>query len=104
MNAREEGAVIVGELIKEGVAVEYGFDTQNGIYTDMYKAGIIDPTKVARTGIVDAASMAGLLTTSEAMIVDLPAPEDGAGGGMHPMHYSFEIYFIHWTYCLDYSQ
>ena len=46
MNAGEEGAVIVGELIKDGVAVEYGFDAQNGINTDIYKASIIDPTKV----------------------------------------------------------
>ena len=50
MNAGEEGAVIVGELIKDGVTVEYGFDAQNGIYTDMYETGIIDPSKVTRTG------------------------------------------------------
>ena len=81
MNAGEEGAVVVGELIKDGVKVEIGFDAQNGVYTDMFEAGIIDPTKVTRTGIVDAASVAGLLTTSEAMIVDKPAPE-GSGGGM----------------------
>mmetsp|Transcript_3516 Transcript_3516/g.5199 ORF Transcript_3516/g.5199 Transcript_3516/m.5199 type:complete len:576 (+) Transcript_3516:52-1779(+) len=80
MNAGEEGAVVVGELIKEGVPVGMGFDAQNGVYTDMFEAGIIDPTKVTRTGIVDAASVAGLLTTSEAMIVDKPAPEGGAGG------------------------
>ena len=78
-NAGEEGAVVVGELIKAGVAVETGFDAQNGIYTNMFEAGIIDPTKVTRTGLLDAASVAGLLTTSEAMIVDKPAPE-GAGG------------------------
>lgn len=90
MNAGEEGAVIVGELTKEGVPVELGFDAQNAEYKDMFKAGIIDPTKVTRTGIVDAASVAGLLTTSEAMIVDKPAPEGaggvppGMGGGMPP--------------------
>lgn len=89
-NAGEEGAVVVGELIKEGVTVEMGFDAQNGVYTDMFAAGIIDPTKVTRTGLVDAASVAGLLTTSEAMIVDKPAPEGagamppGMGGGMPP--------------------
>lgn len=82
MNAGEEGAVIVGELIKEGVKLELGFDAQNGVYTDMFAAGIIDPTKVTRTGIVDAASVAGLLTTSEAMIVDTPS--EGGGGGMPP--------------------
>lgn len=82
MNAGEEGAVIVGELLKSDVTVETGFDAQNGIYTNMFEAGIIDPTKVTRTGIVDAASVAGLLTTSEAMIVDKPEPEGAAAGGM----------------------
>jgi len=91
MNAGEEGAVVVGELTKEGVEVEMGFDAQNGVYTNMFEAGIIDPTKVTRTGIVDAASVAGLLTTSEAMIVDKPAPEGapamppGGMGGMPGM-------------------
>jgi len=89
MNAGEEGAVVVGELIKPGVAVEMGFDAQNGLYTDMFEAGIIDPTKVTRTGLVDAASVAGLLTTSEAMIVDKPSPEGAGpmmpGGGMPGM-------------------
>merc|ERR1711935_387311 len=82
-NAGEEGAVIVGELIKEDTPVEQGFDAQNGI---------IDPTKVTRTGIIDAASVAGLLTTSEAMIVDKPleggapgAPPMGGMGGMPGM-------------------
>jgi len=79
-NAGEEGAVIVGELVKKDVPVELGFDAQNGVYTDMFEAGIIDPTKVTRTGLVDAASVAGLLTTSEAMIVDMPSPDGGAGG------------------------
>merc|ERR1712137_921284 len=86
MNAGEEGAVVVGELTKPDVAVSMGFDAQNGVYTDMFEAGIIDPTKVTRTGIVDAASVAGLLTTSESMIVDKLSPEGGApmGGGMPP--------------------
>jgi chaperonin GroEL len=83
-NAGEEGAVIVGELIKEGTAVEHGFDAQNGVFTDMIAAGIIDPTKVTRTGIVDAASVAGLLTTSDSMIVDKPQ-EGGAMAGAPPM-------------------
>ncbi len=82
MNAGEEGAVVCGELIKPDVPIERGFDAQNGIYCDMFEAGIIDPTKVTRTGIVDAASVAGLLTTSEAMICDKP-DEGGASGGMH---------------------
>lgn len=83
MNAGEEGAVVCGELMKEDTPVETGFDAQNGVYTNMYEAGIIDPTKVTRTGIVDAASVAGLLATSEAMIADLPAKEgEQASGGM----------------------
>lgn len=77
-NAGEEGAVICGELIKPDVAIEWGFDAQNGEYCNLIEKGIVDPTKVTRTGIVDAASVAGLLTTSEAMIVD--KPDEGAGG------------------------
>jgi len=80
-NAGEEGAVVCGELMKPEVAVETGFNAQDGIYCNMFEAGIIDPTKVTRTGIIDASSVAGLLTTSEAMIVDKP-DEGGAGGGM----------------------
>lgn len=78
-NAGEEGAVVVGELMKEGVPVERGYNAQTGEYCDMFETGIIDPSKVTRTGIIDAASVAGLLTTSEAMIVDKPV-EGGAGG------------------------
>lgn len=78
-NAGEEGAVICGELTKSDTPVEYGFDAQEGVYCNLVEKGIIDPTKVTRTGIVDAASVAGLLTTSEAMIVDKP-DEGGAGG------------------------
>merc|ERR1712032_521681 len=70
-NAGEEGAVIVGELLKS-TEVEQGFDAQKGEYCNLVNHGIIDPTKVVRTGLVDAASVGGLLTTSEAMIVDSP--------------------------------
>lgn len=86
-NAGEEGAVVVGELMKAGVPVERGYNAQTGEYCDMFEVGIIDPSKVTRTGIIDAASVAGLLTTSEAMIVDKPV-EGGAGppmGGMGGM-------------------
>ena len=82
-NAGEEGAVVCGELMKPEVAVETGFNAQDGVYCNMFEAGIIDPTKVTRTGIIDASSVAGLLTTSEAMIVDKP-DEGGAGGGGMP--------------------
>jgi len=90
-NAGSEGAVICGELLKDGVDIAYGFDAQKAEYKDMIEAGIIDPTLVTRTGIVDAASVAGLLTTSEAMVVDLPdedkgmPPGGGMGGGMGGM-------------------
>merc|ERR1712127_762653 len=82
MNAGEEGAVVCGELIKADTPVAMGFDARNGVHCDMFEAGIIDPTKVTRTGVVDAASVAGLLATSEAMIADLPSKDDGAPGGM----------------------
>lgn len=87
-NAGAEGAVVVGNLIKEGVPVEQGYNAQEDTYVDMFAAGIIDPTKVTRTGLVDAASVAGLLTTSEAMICDLPTEGGGPmgpGGGMGGM-------------------
>jgi chaperonin GroEL len=84
-NAGEEGAVVCGELSKPDVPIERGFDAQNGVYCDMFEAGIIDPTKVTRTGFVDAASVAGLLTTSEAMIVDKPSEGGMSGGGMGGM-------------------
>uniref|UniRef100_A0A7S2A4U9 Uncharacterized protein n=1 Tax=Ditylum brightwellii TaxID=49249 RepID=A0A7S2A4U9_9STRA len=83
-NAGEEGAVVCGELTKAGVPVELGYNAQTGEYVDMFAAGIIDPTKVTRTGFVDAASVAGLLTTSEAMIVDKPDEGGMGGGGMPP--------------------
>jgi len=82
-NAGAEGAVVCGELTKPDTPVETGYDAQNDVYCNMFEAGIIDPTKVTRTGIVDAASVAGLLTTSECMIVDKP-DEGGAGGGGMP--------------------
>merc|ERR1719245_331959 len=82
-NAGEEGAVVCGELIKPDVSVEYGFDAQKGVYVDLVESGIIDPTKVVRTGLVDAASVAGMLTTSEAVIVDKPE-EPGSAPAMPP--------------------
>ena len=82
-NAGEEGSVIVGKLLEQKDA-NYGFDAQNGEYCDLVKAGIIDPVKVVRCALQDAASVAGLLITTEAIITD--APEDkssaGAAGGM----------------------
>jgi chaperonin GroEL len=85
-NAGAEGAVIVGKLLDKGQA-DHGFDAQSGTYVDMVKAGIIDPTKVVRLALQGAASVAGLLITTEAMVAD--RPQTGAspmpGGGMDDM-------------------
>ena len=77
-NAGEDGAVIAGKLMEQKDR-NYGFDAQNGKYRDLVKAGIIDPTKVVRTALQDAASVAGLLITTEVMVADRPEPKDAAG-------------------------
>jgi chaperonin GroEL len=87
-NAGFDGAVVAGKLMesKDG---NHGFDAQKGEYTDLIKAGIIDPTKVVRTALQDAASVAGLLITTEAMIAEKPKKDGPAmpdmGGGMGGM-------------------
>merc|ERR1719223_892605 len=68
-NAGEEGAVVVQTLLRQDTA-SLGFNAQTGEYVDMVKAGIIDPTKVVRTALADAASVASLMTTTEAIIAD----------------------------------
>ena len=80
-NAGVDGAVIVGKLI-EGNKPTQGYDAQSEEYCDMFAKGIIDPTKVVRSALQDAASIAGLLITTEAMIADKPEEKDAAGGGM----------------------
>src|SRR5881275_2130665 len=82
-NAGAEGSVIVGKLLDKGEA-NHGFDAQSGTYVDMVKAGIIDPTKVVRLALQGAASVAGLLVTTEAMIADKPQGSTPTmpGGGM----------------------
>jgi chaperonin GroEL len=82
-NAGEDGAVIAGKVI-ENSSYTFGFDAQTGEFKDMVAAGIIDPTKVVRTALQDAASIASLLITTEAMIAERPerkAPGGGGGGG-----------------------
>ncbi|HYZ42622.1 MAG TPA: chaperonin GroEL, partial [Stellaceae bacterium] len=74
-NAGEDGSMIVGKLLEKGDA-NYGFDAQNGTYVDMIKAGIIDPAKVVRLALQGAASVAGLLVTTEAMVAE--KPQNGA--------------------------
>lgn len=78
-NAGVEGAVIVGELLKNN-DISIGYDAFNGKMTNMAESGIIDPTKVVRTALVDAASIASLMITSEAAIVDIPSKDGGMGG------------------------
>jgi chaperonin GroEL len=90
-NAGDDSAVIVGKLA-EAKDYSAGYNAQTGEFVDMMKAGIIDPTKVVRTAIQDAASIAGLLITTEAMIAeapkkDAPMPMPGGGGGMGGMDF-----------------
>src|SRR5205085_1145890 len=77
-NAGADGSIIVGRLTDKNDP-NYGYDAQAGEYKDMVAAGIIDPTKVVRVALQDAASVAGLLITTEAMVTDRPEPRAGAG-------------------------
>jgi chaperonin GroEL len=85
-NAGADSSVIVGKLLDKSDA-NHGFDAQSGSYVDMVKAGIIDPTKVVRLALQGAASIAGLLITTEAMVAEKPEkgaqpmPEGGMDGG-----------------------
>jgi chaperonin GroEL len=89
-NAGEDGAVVAGKLLDRKDSTR-GFDAQKGEYVNMIKAGIIDPTKVVRTALQDASSVAGLLITTEAMIAEVPEKKESAGaappdmGGMGGM-------------------
>jgi chaperonin GroEL len=88
LNAGEDGSVIVGKVLEKD-QYNYGFDAQNGEYGNLVSKGIIDPTKVVRAALQGAASVAGLLITTEAMVAELPkeaAPAmPGGGGGMGGM-------------------
>ncbi|KAL1832367.1 hypothetical protein DCAR_0102368 [Daucus carota subsp. sativus] len=90
-NAGVEGAVVVGKLLEQDDP-DLGYDAAKGAYVDMVKAGIIDPLKVIRTALVDAASVSSLMTTTEAIVVELPKdekdiPMGGGMGGMGGMDY-----------------
>jgi chaperonin GroEL len=78
-NAGVEGSIVVQKVL-ESKQPNFGFDAQKEEYVDLVAAGIIDPTKVVRTALQDAASVAGLLITTEAMIAEAPKKEGGAGG------------------------
>ena len=79
-NAGLHGAVVAGKLLESSDS-NFGYNAQSGEYTDMVKAGIIDPTKVVRTALQDAASVGGLLITTEAMVTEAPQKECGCGCG-----------------------
>jgi chaperonin GroEL len=92
LNAGEDGSVIVGKIL-EGKGYAFGFNAQTGEYGDMFAFGVIDPAKVVRAALQDAASVAGLLITTEAMVAELPKketppmPGGGGMGGMGGMDY-----------------
>ncbi|WP_114185522.1 chaperonin GroEL [Microvirga aerophila] len=89
-NAGVEGSIVVGKII-ENKSETFGFNAQTEEYVDMLQAGIVDPAKVVRTALQDAASVAGLLVTTEAMVAELPrkesAPAMPGGGGMGGMDF-----------------
>jgi chaperonin GroEL len=89
-NAGAEASIVVGKIL-ENSAVTFGYNAQTGEYGDMITMGIVDPMKVVRTALQDAASVAGLLVTTEAMIAELPKKESAApampGGGMGGMDF-----------------
>src|SRR5262249_28657891 len=93
-NAGTDGAIVVGKLVEQKNA-NFGFDAQRNEYCDLVKAGVIDPIKVVRSALQHAASVAGLLVTTEAMVAERPkkeaasagAPGGMGGGGMGDMDY-----------------
>ena len=81
-NAGEEGAVVVAKVL-ESKDPHYGYNAQTSVFEDLVKAGVIDPTKVTRTALQNAASIAGLLLTTEALVVEIPEPKSAPAGGGH---------------------
>ncbi|WP_342140537.1 TCP-1/cpn60 chaperonin family protein, partial [Methylobacterium fujisawaense] len=90
-NAGVEGSIVVGKITDKADSETYGFNAQTEEYVDMIQAGIVDPAKVVRTALQDAASVAGLLVTTEAMVADAPKKDSPApampGGGMGGMDF-----------------
>ena len=88
-NSGVEGSIVVGKVL-ENKSQSFGFDAQTEQYVDMLNAGIVDPAKVVRVALQDAASVAGLMITTEAMVAEAPK-KNGApsmpGGGMGGMDY-----------------
>ena len=87
-NAGQDGAVVAGDTLRNST-YDYGYDAQTGEYKALIAAGIVDPTKVVRTALQDAASVAGLLITTEAAVSEMPEDKPampmGGGGGMGGM-------------------
>ncbi len=83
-NAGGEGSIVVGKLMEQD-DFKFGFNAQTDEYCDLIAAGIVDPAKVVRHALQDAASVAGLLITTEAMVADAPKKDGAAGGGMPDM-------------------
>jgi chaperonin GroEL len=89
LNAGEDGSIVIGKILEKNT-YGFGFDAQSGEYVNLMSKGIIDPTKVVRTALQDAASVAGLLITTEAMVAEVPKKQTpamppgagGMGGGM----------------------
>jgi chaperonin GroEL len=90
INAGEDGSIVVGKLLERN-EYSWGYNAQTGEYQDLVKAGVIDPAKVVRTALQDAASIAGLLITTEALVAEKPkketAPPTPPGGGMGDMDF-----------------
>ena len=89
-NAGEEGAVVIGK-IRDNKDTSFGYNAQTGEFVDLVKAGVIDPTKVTRTALQNAGSIAALMLTTEALVAEIPepkseAPQHGGGGGMGGMY------------------
>ena len=81
-NAGIDGSIVV-QKIKEGKG-DFGFNARTEVYENLFKAGVIDPTKVSRVALENAASIAGMLLTTEAVIADKPKPESAPMGGGAP--------------------
>jgi chaperonin GroEL len=81
LNSGEEGAVVIGKILENTKDANYGYNAATNQYEDLVKAGVIDPTKVTRTALQNAASIAGLMLTTEAMVSDIPEKKEAAPAG-----------------------
>src|SRR5262249_4100601 len=84
-NAGDDGTVVASKVL-ENASQNYGYDARNGKYCDMVKEGIIDPTKVVRSALQNAASVSTLLLTSDALVAELPKEEKKPAGGGEDMY------------------